>query len=462
MDATNPPREHDRDPGARPLGPAHVAAVAIGAMVGVGIFRTPATLAAAVPNPAWLLGLWVLGGIASLAGALVFADLGVRWPRAGGLYVFLREGFPGRTGQALSFLYGWLQLLVVQPGSMAFIAVVLVDHIAYLGGPVSPGMRSAGACAAISVFTAANLLGLRTGGRIQIGMAALKLSALALIVAVGIGWGHAARVLASPRTVAAAAAPSWSAWSSYLLFGMIPVIFTYSGTYHATFVAGSVRDPERSIPRGIVAGIVAVLVGYLGVNVAYLALLGQDGLAATPSPAADAIAVALGPVAGRVVAAAIVVSAAGILNTVSLGFPFVVYAMAKDGAFFSWAARLHPRTGRPAAAVALQGALACLAVLVGSSRVDVLLTGVTFADAALQAPIAVVHLQHVGRTPGGRNETVRGKYAPPVAVWTFLVVEVGLALGCLVQAPRESAYGVIMLAFGGAAWLVWRRPWRSV
>src|SRR5947209_333706 len=112
----------------RPLGPAHVAAVAVGAMIGVGIFFTPATLARSVPGPLWVLGLWVLGGIASVAGSLVFADLGVRWPRAGGIYVFLRDGFGGRTGQALSFLYGWLQLVVVQPGAMAVIAVVLVDH----------------------------------------------------------------------------------------------------------------------------------------------------------------------------------------------------------------------------------------------------------------------------------------------------------------------------------------------
>jgi hypothetical protein len=124
--------------------------------------------------------------------------------------------------------------------------------------------------------------------------------------------------------------------------------------------------------------------------------------------------------------------------------------MAKDGAFFSWAARLHPRTGRPAAVVALQGALACLAVFIGSARVDDVLLGVTFADAALQAPVAVVHLRYGA-----------GKYAPPVAAWIFLVVEVGLAIGSPLQAPRQSAYGVLMLAFGAVAWLVWRRPWRS-
>src|SRR5580765_7460545 len=120
----------------RPLGTSHVAAVVIGAIVGVGIFFTPATLARAVPNASWVLGVWVLGGIASLAGALVFADLGARWPRAGGLYVFLREGFGGALGSALSFLYGWLQMLVVQPGAMAVIAVVLIDHLAYALGPM--------------------------------------------------------------------------------------------------------------------------------------------------------------------------------------------------------------------------------------------------------------------------------------------------------------------------------------
>jgi len=427
--------------GDRPLGWMHLAAVAVGATIGVGIFFTPAALARVVPNPIWLLALWVLGGVASICGALIFADLGVRWPRAGGIYVFLREGFGGQFGEAVSFLYGWLELLVVQPGAMAVIAVVMIDHALYLFGPAPSAARSGGACAAIALFTAANLLGLRTGGRIQIGMAALKLAGLSLLIVVSVVWGHGARVLAAPS--ASLAPPGWSSW---LILGMVPVLFTFGGSYHATFVAGSVRDPERDIPRGIIGGIATVLVTYLGVNVAYLALLGQDRLAASGSPAADAIGVALGGAAGRVVAAAIVVSAAGILNTVSLGFPFVVYAMARDGVFFPWAGRLDPRTGRPAAAVALQGALACLAVLVGSSRVDVLLTGIAFADATFQAAVGLVHLRFGA-----------GRYAPRIAAWTFLATELGVGLGCLVQAPTQSAYGVFMLVVGVAAWRIWRR-----
>jgi APA family basic amino acid/polyamine antiporter len=274
-------------------------------------------------------------------------------------------------------------------------------------------------------------------------MAALKIVALAAIVVAGAVWGHASQIDAAPERP-----PPPGSSASWLLFGLIPVLFTFGGAYHGTFIAGSVRDPERAVPRGLVAGVALVLTGYLGVNVAYLALLGHARLAESASPAADAIGIAFGPAAGRVVALAIVASAAGILNTVCLGFPFVVYAMAKDGVFFARAGRLDPRTGRPTLAVALQGGFACLAVLVGSSRVDVLLAGIAFADATFQAAIAMVHLR-------GPPETRR--YAPLVASCTFLVFELAIALGCLVRAPRESAYGAFALVVGAVVWVVWKR-----
>jgi basic amino acid/polyamine antiporter, APA family len=436
----------------RPLGTSHVAAVVIGAIVGVGIFFTPATLARAVPTATWALGVWVLGGIVSVTGALVFADLGARWPRAGGLYVFLREGFGGRAGSALSFLYGFLQLVVVQPGAMAVIAVVLVDNAAYAFGPVTNTTRIACACAAIAVFTAANLLGLRTGGRVQIAISTLKIGALAIIVVVGVIWGRA------PQVLAATSAPApQGTWSSWLLFGMIPVLFTFGGSYHGTFIAGSVRNPERSVPRGLSAGIFVVLVAYLAVNVSYYALLGHERLASSTSPAADAIGVALGPAAGKIVALAIVVSAAGILNTISLGFPFVVYAMAKDGVFFARAGKLNPRTGRPSVAVAVQGAVACMAVLVGSSRIDVLLTGIAFADATFMAAIAIVHLKGFARARGDGDPPRLPRYAPAAAAWAFLLIEVGVTVGCLVRAPVQSAYGAGALVVGTVVWLAWKR-----
>jgi APA family basic amino acid/polyamine antiporter len=429
---------------SRPLGLVHVASIVIGAIVGVGIFFTPASLAKALPTPAWILGIWLLGGVVSLSGALVFAELGARFPQAGGIYVFLREGFGPRAGPPLAFLYGWIELLVVQPGSMAVIAIVLVQNVEFLSGPLPPMLEGGLAVFAILAFTGANLLGLKTGGRIQIGMAAMKLAALTVLIVIGFAYGHSEKVFVPRPEGAEGNVASW------LVVGLIPVLFSFGGAYHATYVAGSVRDPERSVPRGILLGIACVLVGYLAVNVAFLGVLGHAGLASSKSPAADVAALVLGAFAGKALAVVIILSASGILNTICLGFPFVIYAMAKDGLFFERAGRLDARTGRPAAAVALQGLFACAAVVLGSAQVDVLMAGIAFLDAAFQGAVGIVHL----RT---RNDATRATLrAPAIASLTFLLLEGGLAIGCLFQKPRESAYGVCVLAAGAVAWRLFR------
>jgi APA family basic amino acid/polyamine antiporter len=408
----------------KPLGASHVAAVVIGATVGVGIFFTPANVARMLPSPAWIVALWTIGGLVAIAGAFVFSDLARKFPNAGGVYVFLREGLGPRT----AFLYGWLQLLVIQPGAMGVIALVLVDHAAAVVGPLP---RAACAIAAIASFTVANLVGLRTGGRIQLVMSGLKIAALAFVMILGLA-------PTAPHVEPTHHVAGWS----WMILALIPIQFTFGGSYHGTYIGGSVRDPERSIPRGIVAAVLIVLVGYVGVNLAYLHLLGHDALAASSSPAADSASRAIGPMAGKIFAAIIVVSAAGILNTIGLGFPFVVHAMAKDGLFFSKAAELHPKTGRPNVAVATQGAIACVAVLAGAARIDSLLLGITFADAAFQAATAGVLL--------------RWKRSS-IAAWIFLVVEAVIAIACLAQHPRESAWGVGLLVLGVIVWAVWKR-----
>lgn len=430
----------------RPLGMRHVAAVVVGAIIGVGIFFTPAALALALPSSRWVLAMWLLGGVASVASALVYAELGGRFPAAGGIYVFLREGFGKKVGPLLAFQYGFLQLSVVQPGAMAAIALVLVDHVLYLTGDVPSYVRTGGAILAIATFTGANLLGLKTGGKIQLGVAAMKIAALLALVVIGIVWGRLSQITSAPAVPRAGSAPSW------LLAGLIPVIWSFGGAYHGTFIAGSVRQPEKAVPRGILLGVLVVLLGYLAVNVAFLSLLSIDGLAASKSPAADATEKALGPLAGKALDVTIVLSAAGILNTVCLGFPFVLYAMAQDGLFIRRAARLNPRTGRPSVAVALQGLFACIAVVVGASRVDVLIVGIAFADALFQLLVAVALIR--ARSTPAPAGTLR---APLLATIVTILLNGGIAVGTLIDKPRQQAIGVALLFVGLVAYASWRK-----
>jgi len=427
----------------RRLGVVDIAAVVIGGIIGVGIFFTPASLARTLPSPGWMLGVWALGGVIALMGAMVLAELGGRIPQAGGVYVFLREGF-GRAGPLLAFLYGWINLLVLQPGALAIIGLVLADYLARLTGDMSEPVRLGVAAAAIAGFSITNIAGLRMGAGIQRLVTGLKVLAVAVLVAIGVGWGAASW----------APAPSESAaqggWMALLVTGLIPVLFSYGGWQHGTYVAGVARDPKRNVPRGIVGGVVIVVIAYLTVNLAYVGLLGQDGMAASQTLASDAVGVVLGPVAESVVALAIVLSAAGILNTISLAFPYVTYAMARDGLFIEAAGRLHPRFQTPAWAVGIQGVWATAVVVLAGGRIETLLDGLAFGEWAFFAAVAFAHLRL--QKSLGPHEGFR---APRWVSVVFALVASGVAVGALAYRPRESLLGVVVLVMGGLVY-AWR------
>ena len=220
-------------------------------------------------------------------------------------------------------------------------------------------------------------------------------------------------------------------------------MFSFGGWQHGTWVGGVVKDPVRAIPRGILGGVLVVITAYFAVNVAYLALLGQGGMQASQALAAEAGAVALGDAAGAVLAGAVVISAAGVLNTICLAFPWVIYAMSRDGVFLESTGRLHPRANTPATAILLQGVLGSGAVLFGMERIDSMLAGLAFAEWGFYGLIAVAFLW-MRRTPAPEGSFT----APGWAAVGFAVVAVGVAMGALVVKPVESAVGLGVLVLG--------------
>src|SRR5437762_12645118 len=337
---------------ARRLGLFSGTMAVVGGIIGGGIFRTPATVAERLRSPSLVLLAWVIGGIVALIGAFCFGELGQRRPRAGGGYVYLRETF----GPLPAFLYGWTLVLVIATGAIAAVAVTFADYtLSLLGLPHRFSMPLA--IAAIVFLAGINYVGVRPAAVTQNIFTALKLAGLAVLIGAGV-------LLAAPSPPLAA--PSPPPHLAALGPALVPILFTYGGWQQTNFIAEEIVAPDRNLPRALVYGVAIVVTVYLLTNIAYLRVLGIDGLATSTAPAADTMTRVLGPVGGKVIAAGIAVSTFAFLNLVILVTPRVLQAMAADGVFFRRFAELHRVHHTPAAAIVAVAAFAVLLPLSGT------------------------------------------------------------------------------------------------
>lgn len=366
MDRETPPPSSSANPPAeagllRRLGLFDCTMIVMGTIIGAGVFNAPHSIAQAMGSPGAVLMLWVVGGAIALSGALVFAELGTLFPRAGGQYVFLREAF----GRPAAFFFGWLLLAAINSGAIAYVANVFVDHLQALlrfgGAQVdwSAAQRRGIALAGIVALAAINVRGVRVGATFQNVAMLAKIAGILAIV----GLGAAVAVGATEPSIAPSTATHAWSWSG-MFASLLGVVFTYGGWQNVTAVAGEVREPARTIPRAILIGTLAVIGLYLAMNAALIAILGVEGIASTRTPAATA--------AGRVLsigepalAALVMLSTLAIAQALLFVTPRIYYAMAKDGAFFAAAGYLHPRWRTPVVAIGLQAAFGSLHLFLG-------------------------------------------------------------------------------------------------
>jgi APA family basic amino acid/polyamine antiporter len=411
----------------------------VGGIIGGGIFRTPSAVAERVGSPGLILAVWVTGGVVALIGALCFAELGNRRPRAGGGYVYLREAW----GPLPAFLYGWALLLVIASGAIAAIAVTFADYVVALAG-LPPRMTLPLAVAAILLVSGVNYLGVRPGATLQNVFTLLKLLALAILIASGL-------MAVMPEPAAPVPLGTTSAFGAAL----VPVLFTYGGWQQTNFIAEEMTAPERDLPRALVLGVAVVVVVYLLANLAYLHVLGAAGLAGSTAPAADAMRAVLGPWGGTLIAAGIAVSTFGFMNLVILVTPRVFQAMASDGLFFPSLAKLHPVHRTPAAAIALQAVWATALALSGSF--SQLVDYVAFADWVFFG-LTVAALFVYRRREGG--EAKQDGFRVPGYPWTpaiFVAAAVYVVISSVMANPRNALIGTGLLLLGVPVYLYWAR-----
>lgn len=426
----------------RAIGTLGSTAIVVGTIIGSGIFLVPHNVARQVGSVEVLFAVWILGGALAFAGALSLAELGASIPEAGGVYVFLRQAYGG----LFAFLYGWAELLVITSGGIAALAVAFGIYSASLL-PLSPLGEKLVAASVIAVLTAVNVVGVRESAIVQTIFTIAKLAGLAIIVGFAVF---------SPDVVpVAATGPLPVPHTTLSSFGiaLVAVLWAYNGWHHFSLAAGEVKDPGRVIPLSYLLGMLVIVAAYLVANLAYLRALPLPAMAEHQRVAASAMEALAGPRGASFVSVLILCSVFGALNGNVLAGPRVLFAMARDGVFFSAVARVHPRFKTPAAAVLVQGAWSL--VLAMSGTYEQLFTYVIFAGMGFlgAAALAVVVLRRK-----------RPDLPRPYRVWGYPLLPIAFALASLlivastlVSSPLESFIGLGLVLTGVPVYLAWRR-----
>ncbi len=434
------------------LGPVDGAAIVVSNVIGSGIFIVPALIAQSVPNVWAMLGVWLTGGLLAFAGAMAYAELAALRPRAGGEYVYLREAF----GPTAGFLAGWTSFVAGFSGAIAASAVGLASYLGRFisaAGDTTPlweiplsvvtlavSPQALVALSAIAGLTVVHVLGLGPGRIVQNLLAGMKVAALVMFVALGftIGQGSTAHFMAAGDPVQP------TLW----VLALIPVMFSYSGWNAAAYVAEEMRDPGRNVPIALGVGTGAVVVVYLMLSLLFVYALPIEQLGAVDVgvvPVVDVVADRLfgAGVAAPLAVASVIMIAASISAMVLAG-PRVYYAMARDGQFFGWAAKVHPSFRTPTAAIIAQSAWSGLLVLSGTFDQLIKYTGfavVLFSGAAVAA-LFVLRRRH----PLEHRPFKAWGY--PVAPLIFAAASFVIVLNAIHESPGPVAAGLLIIAAG--------------
>lgn len=435
----------------RKLGFWSAAAVLVGSTIGSGIFRTPAVVAERLDLPWLFLGAWALGGVVAVAGALSVAELAAMMPRSGGLYVYLRRAYGGLA----AFLFGWTQLLVLRPAAYGAISVTCAEYLwrvlAIDGGATVVGGASRAqllAAGLVVLVGYVNYRGIERGAWVQNVSTVLKVGALAAMVVLGLS------ALGDPATAPAAArsGPPLSLLSAFGL-AMVPIMWSYDGWSDVGYVSGEVKDPQRVLPRALLFGAAVVALLYVAVTVAYLLVVPLSAMPGSKLIAADVAEVVIGPVGVVLVSGAVALSTFGTLNGSMMTGPRVFYAMAEDGLFFRSLARVQPRYGTPAGAIALSVVLGVIFVSVRSfgQLADQFVLGIWPFYALGVAAVLVLRR---------REPEVERPYRAWGYPWVpgLFVVAAVLMLGNYVaREPWTVLANVAVLATGVPVYYAWKR-----
>ena len=451
----------------RGLGPSAAAAIVVGSMIGQSVFLVASDMSREVSSMWKVLVVWVVGGAIVLFGAFCYAELGAAMPEAGGDYIYLGRGI----GPLWGFLFGWTSSMIMKPGTSAIIAAGLLRFVGFLAPSVTAPIflwnlnipfRSQPyqftfsaaqplAAGVVGLVTALNYFGVRTVGRFQVFLTALKIATIAAILVLGItassSMGGRTAFIPSPAHGPIAA----------FLTALVPVMMAYNGFQSLGAVGGEVLNPGQNLPRAAILGTSLVIVLYVLINWVFFHLLSFYQVAQSQHVASDAMARLLGDIGAKYFTVAMIVSAFGSLHAGFLTGPRIPYAMARDGNFFGFAKRIQPRFHTPSGAVVFQGCVAILLVLTGTYQ-----ELYSYAIFAIWTFLGLTALALI------RLRSIEPDLPRPFRVWgypwmplVFGFAAFALSVNLWLVQPLRSSIGLMIILLGIPFFYYWRRRGES-
>jgi APA family basic amino acid/polyamine antiporter len=415
----------------RVLGAGFGIAVIVGAVIGVGILRTPGEVARHAGNVWLILGLWLAGGIYALVAAASVTELGTMLPQAGGYFIYSRRAF----GDAVGFTVGWTDWLG-QSAAIAYASIAMGEFLSALV-PQLAGRESWIGISVILLFGALQWTGIRASSRVQQATSLIKaLAFLALVAACfwkggGVDLSTVAPVRTEPLLIA-------------MVLAFSSIVLTYDGWYEALYFTEEIYDPARDLPRVMIGGVALVIVIYMLVNAALVYVLPLSELAASKLPAADAAQKLFGASSGRIIVALSLLSLPPMINAVMMCASRILYAMSRAALLPSRLGGVSDR-GTPEWALLATLVMACGLAATGTFRELIAVASFIFVVNHCFAFVAMFVLRR--REPG---------LARPFRVWGYpwatavvLIAAVGFLGGSLVSDTKHSLYalGLIGISF---------------
>ncbi|MBX2897352.1 MAG: amino acid permease [Cyclobacteriaceae bacterium] len=412
--------------------------IVVSVVIGTGIFRTPVEIAQKAVVPTIFFAAWIAGAIISLFGALTLAEVGSRYPKAGGFYKIFSHCYH----PAFAFMVNWISV-IANAGSSASVAIIGSDYISPLLFPNldrETGTRIT-TIAAVLLLYGLNLLGIKMGARTLNVLMIIKIGVIIFLISM---------VFFNPAPPTPTLVSQLSAEDSLKAFWLcfVPIFFTYGGYHQTMNFGGDVPNANRTMPRAIFIGMGVVLVLYLLVNFSYVQVLGFEGLKNSPALASEMTSVIFGTATSKVISVILFLAVLAYVNASLLSNPRVYYAMAEENVLPAAFKKVNPKTQTQEIALTAYVTVIIVFLFALGSLQQILNYVMFFDSIGLIAACAAVFILRRRAKQAGEPE---GIYKMKLYPWMTIIFIVGYALvniSVMYFEPRTAFIGFILFIIG--------------